>query len=153
AVLSGGISHSGGYVDNPCSTPYPPRETVAYGKGEKYGGALCPPSTPGVPPAQAVALCESAEPPRDCRLFGLSTCASLWPRNAGRHHPCPQEFHGSPAGGPPDHARARPDADDCHGCGCLDRGRLPSPARPKYGGNTPPSPAGLLCLPARSGAI
>src|SRR5262245_5723922 len=28
-----------GYVDNLYSTPYPPRETVAYGKGERYGGA------------------------------------------------------------------------------------------------------------------
>jgi len=50
------------YVDNLYSTPYPPRETVAYGEGERYGGALCHPSTPGIPAAQSVALCESAEP-------------------------------------------------------------------------------------------
>src|SRR5712691_2054947 len=50
------ISQNGGYVDNPCSTPYPPRETVAYGKGERYGGACCHPSTPGIPAAQSIAL-------------------------------------------------------------------------------------------------
>src|SRR6516165_2559860 len=56
------ISHNGCYVDNPCSTPYPPRETVAYGKGERYGGALYHSSTAGVPAAQSVALFESTEP-------------------------------------------------------------------------------------------
>jgi hypothetical protein len=28
------ISRFSGYVDNLCSTPYPPRETVAHGEGE-----------------------------------------------------------------------------------------------------------------------
>src|SRR5437588_9417361 len=45
------LSWFGGYVDNPCSTPYPPRETVAYGKGERYGEALCHPSVPRIPTA------------------------------------------------------------------------------------------------------
>src|SRR5207248_7987682 len=87
----------GGYVDNPCSTPYPPRETVAYGKGERYGEALCHPSVPRIPTAQSVALFESPEPRRDRRLFGVSTCAPLCPRDVGRHHPRPQKLRGPDA--------------------------------------------------------
>src|SRR5712691_1855433 len=103
------------------------RDPVAYGEGERYGGALCHPSTPGIPAAQAVALFECAEPKGNRRLFGLSTCASLCPRDAGRDHPRPQKLRGPDARGAPGRALSRPVADDILGCGCLDRGRVPSP--------------------------
>src|SRR5262245_52689291 len=47
------ISHFSGYVDNLYSTPYPPRETVASGEGERYGGTTGHPRTAGVPAAPA----------------------------------------------------------------------------------------------------
>ena len=47
------ITEFSGYVDNLYSTPYPPRETVAYGEGERYGRATSHPSAPGVPATPA----------------------------------------------------------------------------------------------------
>jgi hypothetical protein len=55
-----------GYVDNLYSTPYPPRETVASGEGEKYGGTTGHPYAAGVPAAPAAGDVQSHQSRIDC---------------------------------------------------------------------------------------
>src|SRR5882724_8137197 len=100
----GDISHFSGYVDNPGSTPYPPRETVAHGEGERYGRATSYPSAPGVPAAPAAGDVQPGESRMHCRLFGLFARPPLYPVGPGRDDPRPEKLRRPDASG----AAARP---------------------------------------------
>src|SRR6266852_9650163 len=95
------ISHFSGYVDNLCSTPYPPRETVAHGEGERYGGTTGHPSAPGIPAAQPLAFFECPEPRCDRGLSGVPTCPPLCTLATGRHDSRPQKLRGPDTRGAP----------------------------------------------------
>src|SRR5262249_36661687 len=100
---SGAVSHFSGYVDNVPSTAYLPREIVAYGEGERYGGTPGHPSAPGIPAAQAVALFQCPESRLHCGLSGPYTRTPLCAVDAGSHTPRPQKLRGPDAQGAPGH--------------------------------------------------
>ena len=61
-ILENFFTHFGSYVDNSTSTPYRPRETVAYTEGERYAASTAHPPARGLPTAPSVALFQSPEP-------------------------------------------------------------------------------------------
>src|SRR6266436_10241760 len=121
-VVEGKLSTSqnNSYVDNLCSTPYPPRETVAYGEGERYGGTTGHPSAPGIPAAPAAGDVESCQSRLDCGLSRPPARAALRAVGAGRHPPRPEKFCGPHARGTPGRPVCGPDPDHIHRHGCLD---------------------------------
>src|SRR6266481_6277586 len=56
------LTHFASYVDNLLSTPYRPRDTVAYTEGERYAESTAPPPPRGLPASPSVALFQSPEP-------------------------------------------------------------------------------------------
>src|SRR6266516_1922637 len=109
------ISHVSGYVDNPRSTLYCPRETVAHGEGERYGGTIFHPSAPGISAAQSVALFQCPEPRRDRGLSGPSARPPLCVVDAGSHHSRSQKLRRPHAGGSAGRALCGPYADHADG--------------------------------------
>src|SRR4030095_7665625 len=105
------FTHFGSYVDNSTSTPYRPRETVAYTEGERYAASTVHSPARGLPTAPSVALFQSPEPSINCALSGASAPPPLCGVDAGQCAPRPQMFRSADARGSAGHSLSGPDAD------------------------------------------
>src|SRR4030095_5272702 len=86
------FTYCGSYVDNSTSTPYRPRETVAYIEGERYAASTVHSPARGLPTPPSVALFQSPEPSINCDLSGASARPPLCGVDAGQCAPRPQMF-------------------------------------------------------------
>src|SRR5438309_1476043 len=103
------------YVDNPISTPYRPRETVASGEGERFATSTVHPYVPHIPTAPSVAFFQSPQPTLDWGLSGLFALPPLCVVDTGRCAPRPQMFCGADARGPSGHPLSGSDPNHAYG--------------------------------------
>src|SRR5215467_3211570 len=110
-----GGTENNGYVDNLPSTPYRPRETMAYTEGERYAASTAHPPARGLPTAPSGALSQSPEPSMDRVLSRASARSPLCGGDAGPCPARPQMFRSAHARGPARHPLCGPDADHARG--------------------------------------
>src|SRR5438132_1499220 len=105
------ITENGSYVDNSTSTPYRPRETVAFTEGERYAASTVHSPARGLATAPSVALFQPPEPSISGDLSGASARPPLCGVDAGQCAPRPQMFRSADARGSAGHSLSGPDAD------------------------------------------